>query len=183
MCSTPFGVRDRCGRPNRRINRMKMSAQRLSASEIGAGVQIRLGDMANNAIVLNAFRRQRSVRGPGGSCSTPFGVRDRCGGPGLKPGLPFGHVLNAFRRQRSVRVNKRRIGRVRRSKCSTPFGVRDRCGPPNRYAVSGVRGAGAQRLSASEIGADAPGFRPVGQVVLNAFRRQRSVRSAFLNNR
>ncbi|AOY57194.1 uncharacterized protein Dmul_04190 [Desulfococcus multivorans] len=108
MCSTPFGIGDRCGfhlmdRHSQFINVLNafrhrrsvrtgavtiplftLSAQRLSASEIGAGRAC--ADIQWPANVLNAFRHRRSVRAelvpifnglP--TCSTPFGIGDRCG--------------------------------------------------------------------------------------------------------
>ncbi|AOY57197.1 uncharacterized protein Dmul_04220 [Desulfococcus multivorans] len=178
LCSTPFGIGDRCG-----------------------GGSVRLGVFRR---VLNAFRHRRSVRellndGPpfGHLCSTPFGIGDRCGARSVcavaikaraqrlsasEIGAELGAfalwlskpVLNAFRHRRSVRSPAPEPIR-RPHKCSTPFGIGDRCG--RRLLGLRKRSASAQRLSASEIGAEShrPGkYRATS--VLNAFRHRRSVR-------
>ncbi|EPR39937.1 hypothetical protein dsmv_2510 [Desulfococcus multivorans DSM 2059] len=112
-CSTPFGIGDRCGRrhPSRSVDHT--SAQRLSASEIGAGEGC--WAFGKEVQVLNAFRHRRSVRNLTAlenivqrPCSTPFGIGDRCGsGPvHIAGGLA---VLNAFRHRRSVRTGSTRV--------------------------------------------------------------------------
>ncbi|AOY57185.1 uncharacterized protein Dmul_04100 [Desulfococcus multivorans] len=75
-----------------RISRQESSftgAQRLSASEIGAARGS--APSPTHIPVLNAFRHRRSVRPVGimhqelvYKCSTPFGIGDRCGIDGLR---------------------------------------------------------------------------------------------------
>ncbi|AOY57190.1 uncharacterized protein Dmul_04150 [Desulfococcus multivorans] len=109
--------------------------------------------------MLNAFRHRRSVRRGGMvtfffrvKCSTPFGIGDRCGAA-LSAASAASHT------------------------CSTPFGIGDRCGPM-LFSCRNLPPR-AQRLSASEIGADPLGLPALpGKPVLNAFRHRRSVRAA-----
>jgi len=155
-CSTPFGVRDRCGVCQSTPARSICGAQRLSASEIGADTCTGLGATGMGG----AQRLSASEIGAviwfwvftwlWVLCSTPFGVRDRCGASDLRAFLET-EVLNAFRRQRSVRSRFQRIPQ-RPVRCSTPFGVRDRCG--RRTTAKYPTDTSAQRLSASEIGAE-----------------------------
>ena len=165
-CSTPFGIRDHGGR--------------------------REHGQATHPHVLNAFRHQRSWRQPdtcqrredSPGCSTPFGIRDH-GGPSCKrrriktvvlnafrhqrswrppapsPSSPPSCVLNAFRHQRSWRTDRPLTSTTLYS-CSTPFGIRDHGGHETPFAPDFI--VGAQRLSASEIMAAAPGF-PVYSII------------------
>ncbi|AOY57191.1 uncharacterized protein Dmul_04160 [Desulfococcus multivorans] len=59
-------------------------------------------------------------------------------------------MLNAFRHRRSVRINNFNPAKSK-AMCSTPFGIGDRCG--HLTSLPEISLKGAQRLSASEIGA------------------------------
>ena len=131
--------------------------------------------------VLNAFRHQRFLRRTGSrckgsrlaECSTPFGIKDSCGGGQRSPradGAVAG-VLNAFRHQRFLRLRGTSrftgrcaqrlsaskipadafvIGGNKYTMCSTPFGIKDSCGAASAAVATAPR-TSAQRLSASKI--------------------------------
>ncbi|AOY57187.1 uncharacterized protein Dmul_04120 [Desulfococcus multivorans] len=156
LCSTPFGIGDRCGWYRPKAVFVKIGAQRLSASEIGAALDLSKGYQWIE--VLNAFRHRRSVRklcsisgvlptsaqrlsaseiGAALSLWLLFDIREGAqrlsaseigAGPGHQlPGRPH-DVLNAFRHRRSVRSQV--------------------------WLAQGSASSSAQRLSASEIGAE-----------------------------
>ena len=159
VCSTPFGIRDHGGQQG--------GAPRLRSSE-----------------VLNAFRHQRSWRR-------------------IKIHLECREATGAQRLSASeiMAVASPQVNANAKLTCSTPFGIRDHGGfcillpfhvscRAQRLSASEIMAAnpsdqdppspsGAQRLSASEIMAVRVGLWLHGLLlVLNAFRHQRSWRTA-----
>jgi len=138
MCSTPYGIRGWCSRPPPRVPIVCYRAQRLTASEDGAG------SYTNHCAVASSGAQRLTASEDGADdkavrmgawfarqCSTPYGIRGWCRRTGRRY-RPYGPM------------------------CSTPYGIRGWCSSRQDGRRRNLRLC-AQRLTASEDGAEADG--------------------------
>ena len=116
-CSTPYGIRGWCRSRPRRVSSDIGGAQRLTASEDGAGG-------------TPLPRNKKPV-----TCSMPYGIRGWCSRTGGTQKPVENAVLNALRHQRMVQ-HADVVDNDRGMECSTPYGIRGWCSQRDIYGKS-----------------------------------------------